>query len=96
MGSRHHGVDRNDPEGGRRVDDDEFVAPTNLLDLVLQAIVAVQFSQQLRFDLRQGDRRWRDFEMIDELRLLNDLGDAHIWLDQGVVNRLIQLVDVDK
>ena len=60
-----HRVDRDHPEGRRRVDEDRVVPAADAVDLVAQAEVPVDLTEQLRLDLGQRDTRRGDVEVLE-------------------------------
>ena len=69
----HQGVDRQQPESRRTVDDDVSVlALPQLVDLVLQSEVRVQLSHQSRLELGEADPRRGDEQVLKRRRRLDD------------------------
>jgi hypothetical protein len=94
MRRRDESVDRDQPEGGWRVDDDELVAILGRGQAVLQAEVGIQLPHELCFELRQRNPGRSHIE-AGQLRRLDDIVERHL-AGQHVVHGLAQRTHVEK
>ena len=82
----HQGVDRDHAQSRRCVDEDVVVCVRGVLDLVLQPERSVDLTDQLRFQLGQGDFR-RSEKEVGNRRGNDDVLEGELFADQHVEHR---------
>ena len=94
VGRRDHGVDRDHSERRRRIDDDRVVPLAGPVQLVPQAEVAVDLTQELGLDFRQRDPGGGHVQVLHR-GLYDDVGHLHGRLGQNVEHRFFDQPPVD-
>ena len=89
MTRRHERVDGNEPEGRRRIDDDEIVERANRLETVAEAKMAVELPNQLALELRERDPCRRD-PQGPGLGGIGDVLETDVRLRERIVDRLLE------
>jgi hypothetical protein len=93
---RNQRVDGQQPKRRRAIDDDMRVLTRDLVQLVLEPEVRIQFPDQPRLELRQGNARGRYEQILERRRRLDDVCQLARRIGDRVVHALVDRAMVEE